>query len=149
MSKIFSLVIFLALVAAAALFGVMFQPGAWYESLTKPEWTPPNWVFGPVWSVIYLMIAIAGWRIWSKQGFSVLLMIWLISLAINAAWSWIMFGEHQIGWALVDIWALLVTIFAFILLAWPVDRTAALLFVPYAAWVSYASALNFAIWQLN
>lgn len=149
MAQIVGLVIFFALVGAAAFFGATFQPGDWYQTLNKPSWTPPNWLFGPVWTVLYIMIAIAGWRVWKTQGASPLLAIWFIGLVLNGLWSWLMFGENQIGWALVDIVALLTMIFAFIVLAWQPDRIAALLFIPYAVWVSYATALNFAIWRLN
>lgn len=149
MKKFLTLLVFVIVVAAAASFGGLFMPGAWYEALAKPTWTPPNWVFGPVWAVLYAMIAVAGWRVWLKDGQSALLVIWIVGLILNALWSWLMFGQHLIGWALVDIFMLLVLIVAFIGAAWPRDRFAALLFVPYAAWVSFATALNFALWQLN
>ena len=149
MSQILSLLAFIMLVAIAAGFGSLYMPGPWYEALARPSWTPPNWLFGPVWTVLYLMIAVAGWRVWKTQGLSPLLAVWFLSLLLNAAWSWIMFGQNQIGWALSDIVLLLITIFAFIVMAWPIDRIAAWLFVPYVAWVSFATALNFALWQLN
>lgn len=144
-----SLLVFLALVGSAALTGAKFMPGAWYETLAKPWWTPPNWLFGPAWTVLYIMIAVAGWRIWETQGLGPALCVWLAGLAFNAAWSWLMFGEHRIDLALADAVAMLVSILAFIWLAMPVDRTAALLFVPYLVWVSYATALNLEILRLN
>lgn len=149
MKSLFSLLVFLALVAAAALTGMTYLPGAWYEALAKPEWTAPNWVFPPVWTVIYVIIAVAGWRVFEKEGLRQSLIIWAISLQLNAAWSVIMFKEHEIGMAAVNISALWISIFAFISLTWDTNRIASLLFVPYLAWVSYAAALNFAIWQLN
>lgn len=139
---------FLVTLAAAAV-GSIFMPGPWYETLAKPSWTPPNWLFPPAWTVLYILIAIAGWRVYSVQGFGPAVFVWGLNLAINAAWSYIMFGQHQIGLAAVDVTALWLTIVAFIVLAWPVDRTAALLFVPYLVWVTYAAALNFAIWRMN
>jgi tryptophan-rich sensory protein len=99
MKSLLALLVFLALVAAAALTGMMYLPGPWYEALVKPEWTPPNWLFPPVWTVLYVMIALAGWRVWEKQGFNQALLIWLVSLQLNAAWSVFMFKEHQIGMA--------------------------------------------------
>jgi tryptophan-rich sensory protein len=149
MKSLLALLVFLALVAAAALTGMMYLPGPWYEALVKPEWTPPNWLFPPVWTVLYVMIALAGWRVWEKQGFNQALLIWLVSLQLNAAWSVFMFKEHQIGMAAGNISALLFSIVAFIALTWNSNRIASLLFVPYLVWVSYAAALNFAIWQLN
>ncbi len=149
MKSLLALLVFLALVAAAALTGMMHLPGPWYEALVKPEWTPPNWLFPPVWTVLYVMIALAGWRVWEKQGFNQALIIWLVSLQLNAAWSVFMFKEHQIGMAAGNISALLFSIVAFIALTWNSNRIASLLFVPYLVWVSYAAALNFAIWQLN
>ncbi len=148
-STIAILFVFFAVTAAAAAFGAVFQPGAWYQALEKPPWTPPNWLFGPVWTVLYIIIAIAGWLIWREQGFSIVVAVWAVQLVLNGAWSWIMFGQHQIGWALADIILLEIAIILFAILAWPVSATASLLFVPYLAWVSYAGALNFAIWRLN
>lgn len=144
-----SLLVFLALVAAAAITGSQFMPGDWYMALKKPDWTPPGWLFGPVWTVLYIMIAVAGWLVWRKEGFSLILTLWLVQLIANMAWSWIMFGTHQIGWALLDITLLWLCIAGFIALAWTAHTTAALLFVPYLLWVSFATALNFSIWRLN
>ena len=148
-STIAVLFVFFAVTAAAAAFGAVFQPGSWYQALAKPPWTPPNWLFGPVWTVLYIMIAIAGWLVWREQGLSLVVAIWLVQLVLNGAWSWIMFGQHQIGWALADIILLWIAIILFAVLAWPFSTTASLLVVPYLAWVSYAGALNFEIWRLN
>ncbi len=144
-----SLAVFLVLVAAAAATGGQFEPGDWYAALNRPSFTPPNWVFPIAWTILYVMIAFAGWRIWLAAGMSAPLAVWTVGLILNAAWSYLMFGKHMIGAALVDIYALLAVIIAFIILAWPKDRLASALFIPYALWVSFASVLNFAIWQLN
>lgn len=149
MKSLFSLLVFLALVAAAALTGMNYLPGPWYEALAKPSWTPPNWLFPPVWTVLYVMIALAGWRVYEKQGVGRALFVWIISLQLNAAWSVIMFRDHQIALAAADIAALWLSIAAFIALTWGPNRLASLLFVPYLIWVSYAAALNLAILQLN
>jgi tryptophan-rich sensory protein len=137
------------LTAVAAVSGAMFMPGPWYETLVKPSWTPPNWLFAPVWTTLYVMIAIAGglaWRNDLSRGTSV---IWGVGLVLNAAWSYIFFGQHLIGVALADIVLLWCAILAFIVTAWTYDRRASLLFVPYLAWVSLATALNFTIWRMN
>lgn len=147
--KYVSLAVFIALVFGAALTGAKYMPGPWYETLSKPWWTPPNWLFAPAWTVLYLMIAVAGWRVWQAEGFGPVLLVWAIGLAFNAAWSYLMFGAHRIDLALVDAVAMWLSIVAFIFLARKVDGTASLLFVPYLVWVSYATALNAKILQLN
>jgi tryptophan-rich sensory protein len=143
------LLVFLALVALAAWSGAAFLPGPFYEALQKPAWTPPGQVFAPVWGVLYLMIALAGWIVWRAQGLGPALWLWLVQLALNAAWPWLMFGRKQIDFALIDIGALWLAILAFLVAAWPVRRSAALLFVPYWLGVSFAAALNFELWRLN
>lgn len=149
MSTYVSLAVFAALTALASLFGTQYMPGDWYAALAKPTWTPPNWLFGPVWTILYVMIALAGWFAWRRRGFSAPVIVWGVQMALNAAWSYLMFGQKNITFALVDIAMLWAAIIAFIALTWrPVPKAAAL-FVPYAAWVSFATALNFAIWQLN
>jgi translocator protein len=138
------------LVLAAALFGGMFTPGDWYASLEKPSWNPPGWVFGPVWTILYVMIAIAGWLAWRGRDRSRLpITLWGGQLLLNALWSWLFFGLERPGAAFVDIVILWLLIAAFIVAAWRSSRAASLLFVPYALWVGFAAALNFAIWRLN
>ena len=149
MKRDWALLVFLALVALAAYSGMRHPPGPFYEALTKPAWTPPDGLFAPVWIVLYVMIAFAGWIVWRAQGLGPAFWVWLVQLALNAAWSWIMFGQKEIPHALFDIAALWLAIAVFIRLAWPVRRTAALLFVPYFLWVTFAAALNFEIWRLN
>jgi len=144
-----TLFFFFALVAAAAVTGARFEPGPWYDTLVKPSWTPPKWLFPVAWTVLYAMIAVAGWLVWKAEGIGAALVVWAVGLALNAAWSWLMFGEKQIGWALADLVGMWLSIVVFIVLALPVSQTAAWLFVPYLVWVSYAGALNFAIWRAN
>lgn len=144
-----SLIPFLVVVFIAATTGSVFQPGTWYQALAKPAWTPPGWLFPIAWTILYIMIAIAGWLVWRAEGFGPALAIWAVGLIFNAMWSWIMFGEHEIGWALVDLVAMWSTIAAFIVLAWPLDSRAALLFVPYLAWASFAGVLNYEVWRMN
>jgi translocator protein len=146
-----ALLVFLLAVAAAAAVGGRFPPGPWYASLAKPAWTPPNWIFAPVWTLLYVGIAVAGWMVWRRSGSRVgpSLTLWGAQLVLNAAWSWFFFGEHRPGIALVDIGALLACILAFIVVTYGESRPAAYLFVPYALWVAFATALNHALWRLN
>lgn len=144
-----SLVVFLALVAAASMTGVSFRPGAWYEALAKPAWTPPNWVFPIAWTVLYVMIAVAGWLVYERQGVGAALAVWFVALVLNGLWSYLMFGQRQIGLAAADLTALWIAVLAFVILTWHEDRAASLLFVPYLAWISYAGALNLAILRMN
>lgn len=140
--------VFAALVAAAAVTGSTFRPGEWYAALAKPSWTPPGWIFGPVWAVLYVMIAVSGWLAW-RAGATAAVAVWTIGLALNAAWSWLFFGQKQIGLAALDIMTLATSIIAFIALVHRESPAAGLLFVPYLAWVGFAAALNFTIWHMN
>jgi translocator protein len=144
-----SFVVFAALVALAASSGSSFMPGDWYAALNKPEWTPPNWVFPVAWTILYAMIAVAGWLSWKAGGLSVAVVIWAIGLVLNALWSYLMFGRHDIALALVDVAALWLAVAAFIVAAWRIDKRASGLFMPYLAWVTFAMALNAAVWRLN
>ncbi|MFN7141210.1 MAG: TspO/MBR family protein [Limisphaerales bacterium] len=144
------LVFWLLLSGAVAFFGSMFRPGPWYEELVKPTWTPPNWLFGPVWSFLYVTMAIAAWLVTRKVGiFSRPIALYSLQLLCNALWSWIFFGRQEIGMALVDIFALLFFLILTTVSFWKVCRIAGVLLIPYVIWVSYATALNFAIWRLN
>ncbi len=125
------------------------MPGSWYAALHKPRWTPPDWLFGPAWTVLYVMIAIAGWLVWSVEGVGVALAVWGSNIVFNGLWSWLMFRRHRIGLAFVDATAMLLTILAFIVIARPISPTAALLFIPYLGWVAFAAALNFDILRRN
>jgi translocator protein len=149
MNSYLALGLFVALTSIAAVSGGMYGPGSWYVTLNKPWWTPPGWAFPVVWTTLYIMIAIAGWKAWQDQGVGLLVGLWIVQLVLNAAWSWIMFGQKQIGWALVDAGGMWITIAAFIMAAWGVSHTAALLFIPYLIWVSIAVLLNWSILQLN
>jgi translocator protein len=130
-------------------FGASFKPGTWYKGLIKPTWTPPDWLFGTVWTVLYICIALAGWLVWRRAGWSAALAFWAANIVANGLWSLLMFGQHQIGWAMADILVMWGTIVGFMAAAWNIDRRATLLFAPYLAWVSLASALNFAILRMN
>jgi tryptophan-rich sensory protein len=136
-------------VCAGLALGFFNIPGAWYAQLAKPSFNPPNAVFAPVWTVLYILVGIAGYRAWIRQRMSAAMNIWFLQLALNLVWSPVFFSLHWIGGALAIILALFVSILAFIALQWPRDRLAASLFIPYAAWVAFASLLNFSIYRLN
>ncbi len=142
--------VFLVLTFAVASFGALFLPGPWYAALAKPTWTPPNWLFGPVWTVLYVMIAMAGWLVWQQRArIDTPLLLWGTQLVLNGVWSWLFFGLERPGLAFLDIVALLVAIAATAGVFARISRAAALLLAPYFAWVAFATALNFAIWRLN
>lgn len=143
--------IFAIIVAAGAFVGSRFKPDAWHRALRKPSWNPPDWVFAPVWSVLYIAIAVAGWLVWwaNADAFSVPLVFWVLQLALNMAWSWLYFGRHSIFGALIDSLVLLLVIILFIATAHLYSPLASWLFVPYALWVGFATVLNATIWKMN
>jgi tryptophan-rich sensory protein len=150
MNRWFSLVGFLVLVLGGGLaIGYVTVPGEWYAGLAKPSFNPPGWIFGPVWTVLYVLIAVAGWRIFERGRTGWPMRLWWAQLVLNFLWSPAFFAAHRIGLALIVILLLLAAIFAFIVTAWRQDRVAAWLFFPYAAWVAFASLLNGSIWMLN
>lgn len=145
-----AMLMFLALVVGGGLtIGYFTAPGEWYAQLEKPNFNPPGWVFGPVWTVLYVMIAIAGWRIWRQDPAGWPMRLWWGQLSLNFLWSPTFFAAHLIGPALAIVLLLLAAILGFIAASWRQDRAAALLFVPYAAWVAFASVLNASILALN
>ncbi len=144
-----ALAIFVALVALAGWIGSRFQPGAWYVALERPPLTPPSWLFGPVWSVLYLAIAVAGWRVWRRPSGNGALTLWGAQLALNALWSYLFFGLQRPGVALIEIVVLLAAVVATTVAFRRRDRVAGRLFVPYLAWVAFATYLNAGFWWLN
>ena len=131
------------------LIGATNLPGEWYAGLAKPSFVPPNWAFPIAWTILYVMIAIAGWRTYRREPRGKAMLAWAAQLALNFIWSPVMFTMHQIGAALVILIGLFVAIVTYIGLEMSRDRLAAALFVPYAAWVAFAGVLNAAIWRLN
>ena len=144
------LFLFLALVLGGGLvMGVVTSPGVWYATLNKPPFNPPNWIFAPVWTALYIMIAIAGWRVWQQNRDNPPMKLWWTQLALNFAWPPIFFSAYRTDVALGVVVLLLISIIGFIIIAWRQDKIASLLFAPYAAWVAFALVLNGAIWLLN
>jgi translocator protein len=154
-SELRGLVLWLALVLVVAIIGGLVTRSSvsdWYPQLVHPDFAPPNAVFGPVWTVLYVMMAYAAWRIWRAHGFGGApwaLGLFLVQIALNLLWSILFFGFQEIGLALVEIVVLWFAILATLVLFWRLDRIAGALLLPYLAWVGFAAALNHAFWVLN
>ena len=139
---------------AAGLGSLLTTPsiGGWYTALLKPSWTPPNWVFGPVWTALYLAMAIAAWLVWRRAGFAgakLALALFAAQLILNVCWSAIFFSAHLPGLAFAELVVLWLLILATLVAFWPLSRAASWLMLPYLLWVAFAGALNYAIWRLN
>jgi translocator protein len=156
MQNALKLIISIAIpVAVGGLSGLFTINGVegWYQTIAKPAWNPPNWIFGPVWTTLYMMMGISLYLVWKSDASEILkktaITLFAIQLVLNFCWSIIFFHQQQIGWALVEIivmWiAIVLTIFAF----GNVSKVAAWLLVPYIAWVSFATILNYTLWKLN
>lgn len=142
----------LVLCFGAASMGAVFMPGEWYAALKKPSWNPPGWLFGPVWSTLYTMMAVAAWLVWKRGGFAAQarpLATFVVQLALNAAWTPVFFGLHWMGLAFAEIVLLWLAIIATIVRFYPVNPVAARLLMPYLAWVSFAATLNLTLWRMN
>lgn len=150
MSKTVTRAAFLLLVMGGGLLiGALTAPGDWYATLNKPPFNPPNWIFGPVWTILYVLIAMTGWRTWESDRSTRDMKLWWGQLGINFLWSPTFFVAQQPSVALAVILALLAIILVFIRRNWARDRISAVAFLPYAAWVAFASALNLSIAILN
>jgi len=124
----------------------------WYQALEKPPFNPPDWVFAPVWTLLYIIMGIAAWRVWRFRSFeatSKALGFFALQLGFNLTWSFLFFGLQRIDLALVEIVILLVVIIVNAIMFWRIDRLAGLMFLPYIAWVTYATILNSSLWLLN
>ena len=142
----------LALCFSAAASAAFVSTGGWYAALNKPSWNPPNWLFGPVWTLLYVMMAIAAWLVWKQGGWpaqSRALTLFIAQWLLNALWTPLFFGAHRPDWALVEIIVFWLALAATLRAFYPVNKTAGLLLVPYLAWVSFASFLNLTILRLN
>jgi len=152
MRSVAVLVIFLEVAFAAAAIGAAFPPGDWYAGLVKPSWNPPSWLFAPVWTALYVMMAVAAWLVWRQGSAPAVrgaLAAWAVQLALNAAWSWLFFGLHRPGFAFAELVVLWLAILVTVVLARRVAPLAGALLLPYLAWVSFAGVLNVTLWRLN
>ena len=141
------------LVGGASGFFTVTGIESWYQTIQKPSWNPPNWVFGPVWTTLYIMMGIALFLVWkedtSEELKKIAIALFAVQLILNFFWSFIFFNLQQPGWALVEIIAMWFFILLTIFACAQVNKTAAWLLVPYISWVSFATILNYSIWQLN
>ncbi|WDZ76842.1 tryptophan-rich sensory protein [Ensifer adhaerens] len=138
-----------AVLGLGLLIGYNNIPGQWYQSLAKPAFNPPDWIFAPVWSILYVMIGIAGARMFLDHRRAAAMRLWLAQMMLNLLWSPLFFGIKDISSALIVIIALLIAIAGFVVASWQRDRVSALLFLPYLAWVAFATALNSSILLMN
>ena len=152
--QIAGLIGWLALCFAVSAIGAFasVQASSFYFQLAQPPWAPPGWLFGPVWTTLYTLMGIAAWLVWRSGGFQhnrPALILFLVQLAANAVWSWLFFAFHLGGWAFADIVLLWGLISGTLYYFWRAHRLAGALLIPYVLWVSFAAALNYAVWQLN
>ncbi len=140
---------FLAACGGAAATGAMFQPGPWYDALSKPDWTPPNWVFPVTWTVLYVLMAWSATRIAGVAGNGQAMAFWALQIAFNTLWTPVFFGLRRMGAGMVIILCLWMAVGLTMVAFWRLDWVAGLMFAPYLLWVSIASALNFSVWRRN
>jgi tryptophan-rich sensory protein len=147
-----ALIGWLALTFCAAATGAFVDTGDWYASLVKPPWHPPGWLFGPVWTALYFMMAFAAWMVWLRGGWPSqrrALSIYIIQLLLNALWTPLFFGLQRPDLAFANILLLIATLYTTLIVFWHIRKTAAILLIPYALWTTFATILNFTLWQLN
>ena len=146
------LVGWLVLCLAASGTAIFVSTGGWYASLRKPVWNPPSWILGPVWTLLYVMMAVAAWLVWREGGWkkqSTPLGLFFFQWLLNVLWTPLFFGTHRMGIAYMEIVALWCVLAATLGLFWRVKTIAGILLVPYLIWVTFAAALNFTLWQMN
>lgn len=141
--------IFLFACAGAGVTGRLFPPGDWYDSLRKPSWTPPNWLFPVIWTTLYLLMAAAGARVAVRPDNGVAMALWALQIAFNGLWTPVFFGLKKMLGGLLVLIVLWISVAATLVALWQVDWIAGLLFVPYLLWVSIAGALNLAVLRMN
>jgi len=145
----FVFALFMAASFTAATTGSLFPPDQWYKDLTKPSWTPPNWLFPIAWTILYVASAYAATRIAMHEDNAVPMGFWAFQIAANTLWTPIFFGLKKLGLAMIGITVLWIAVAGTMISFFALDQIAGLLFVPYLIWVSYAAALNFNIWRTN
>ena len=152
LTDIIGLIFWVILTFCVAAFASQFKPGLWYSTLAKPSWTPPGYLFGPVWGILYLAMSISAWLVWRRRSGKrtfLPLGFYLLQLFLNGLWSWLFFGMRSPSLGVAAIISLIVLIFAVIVSFSRLSKIAAGLMAPYLLWVLYAAALNLSIWQLN
>lgn len=156
MNQVLKFIIALAaplLVGGIAGYFTASEIKSWYILLNKPSWNPPNYLFGPAWTTLYILMGYAFYRIWVSKGGSEMknwaIVLFVVQLVLNFFWSFIFFKQHNLGWAFVEIIAMWLAILCTIIAFSKIDKPAAWLLVPYISWVSFATILNYTIWQLN
>lgn len=155
MNSIQSLIVFIMMCFSAAFLGSISTRASlktWYPAIIKPSWNPPDYLFAPVWTALYLMMAVAGWMVWehsTTKGFSIPIVLFFVQLVLNTAWSFIFFGLRRPGWAFIEVIILWIFILLTTVSFWGVTWIAGMLFLPYLIWVTFATVLNFTVWQLN
>lgn len=152
--QIIGLVVWFIVSFAASVVGAIASINAqsFYVGLNQPIWAPPAWLFGPVWTMLYAMMAVAAWLVWRRGGFKAnqsALSLFLLQLILNGLWSWMFFAWNLGAGSFVNIFILWAAIFITLIMFWHRDKLAGVLLVPYLLWVSFASALNYTVWQLN
>ncbi|PTV96700.1 TspO/MBR related protein [Rhodobacter aestuarii] len=145
--------IFLASCLTAGMTGAVFKPGNWYDSLNKPEWTPPNWVFPTAWTTLYILMSISAALVAAKAGenpdVGLALAVWGLQIGFNTLWTPIFFGLHRLAAGMVVLVGLWLSVFAMTVLFWQIDWVAGVLLLPYVAWTTIAGALNWSVWRRN
>lgn len=141
--------IFLLACGAAASTGIIFKPGPWYEALNKPSFTPPNWLFPVAWSIIYLLLAWAGYRLTQVPGSQVILALWAAQIALNTLWTPVFFGAHRLLAGMVILTLLWLVVAVMVVMTLQLDVITGLILLPYLAWLCVAAALNFSILRNN
>lgn len=137
-------------VGFGASFATQSSVAAWYPTLNRPDWNPPNWLFAPVWTVLYIMMAVAAWLVWkARQDTKPAMLLFFSQLALNFAWSFLFFGARSPGLGLIGIVMMLLAVAATTFVFWRISRPAGALFVPYLAWTAFAAILNFTVWSMN
>lgn len=140
---------FVALALLTGFVGSQAEPGVWYALMNKPTWTPPDWVFAPVWIALYVLMGVAAWLVWLARGWHATHWLFIGQLVLNAGWSWLFFGLHRTGWALGEIGLLWLAVLVMMAGFWRVRPLAGALIAPYWIWLTYAAALNYELWRLN
>jgi tryptophan-rich sensory protein len=151
-ARILALLGWIGICFLVAAMASQFMLGEWYAGLRKPVWTPPNWLFGPVWTLLYLMMGIAAWLVWRQGGFSgarLALGLFLFQLVLNGLWSWLFFGLQRPGLASIEISVLWVAILATLIAFWRIIPMAGIFLIPYAVWVGFAAFLNITLFRMN